>query len=166
VTLSLIWAQAANGVIGAGGTIPWRLPEDQALFRSLTMGSAVVMGRITWDSLPERFRPLPGRRNLVLTRDTGWSAAGAEAVGSLDDAVSLAGAADVWVIGGSAVYDLALPRAGRLVVTELEASYQGDTFAPPVDAGWVVASREPADGWSESTTGLRYRVTTYLPASR
>jgi dihydrofolate reductase len=164
VTLSLIWAQAANGVIGRDGTIPWRLPEDQALFRSLTMGAAVVMGRRTWDSLPDRFRPLPGRRNLVLTRNARWSARGATAVSTLDDAVSVAGDSDLWVIGGAAVYDLALPLADRLVVTALEASYDGDTLAPPVGAGWVAASREPAAGWSESSTGLRYRVTTYVPA--
>ena len=96
MTLSLIWAQARNGVIGADGALPWRLPEDLALFRELTTGSTVVMGRRTWESLPERFRPLPGRTNVVLTSDPGWSADGARTAASVEQA--LAEHESLWVI--------------------------------------------------------------------
>src|ERR1700722_14341999 len=97
--VSLIWAQASNGVIGNAGAIPWRLPEDMAMFRSLTMGSTVLMGRATWDSLPARARPLEGRCNLVLTRQPGWSAPGAFSVASVATAVEQADG-ELWVIGG------------------------------------------------------------------
>jgi dihydrofolate reductase len=160
MTVALIWAQAANGVIGRDGEIPWHLPEDMKHFRSVTTGSTVVMGRVTWDSLPTRFRPLPDRRNLVLTRRPDWSAPGATRVADVEHAVREA-AGDLWVIGGGQVYDAALPYADRLVVTELESSYDGDTFAPAIDPRWQVTSRDPADGWAQSTTGSRYVVTTY-----
>ena len=84
MTVALIWGQASNGVIGADGTMPWDLPEDLARFRELTMGSAVIMGRRTWDTIPPRFRPLPGRRNIVVTRDPAWSADGAAVAHSID----------------------------------------------------------------------------------
>jgi dihydrofolate reductase len=160
VKVSLIWAQAANGVIGDGGSIPWRLPEDLKRFRSLTMGATVLMGRLTWDSLPSAAKPLAGRRNIVMTRQWGWSAPGAIAVTTLEDGFEAADG-EVWVIGGAQIYAAAMPYAHRLVATELEASYDGDTFAPRLDETWTVAEREPADGWSESAAGLRYRVTTY-----
>jgi dihydrofolate reductase len=163
VKISLIWAQAADRVIGNAGAIPWRLPEDMAMFRALTVGSTVVMGRVTWDSLPPRFRPLEGRRNLVLTRQPDWAEPGAIAVRSLDDAIEAADG-PIWVIGGSQVYADALSMASSVVVTELDASYDGDTFAPMLDEGWTVATREPLEGWSTSTTGIRYRVTTYVRA--
>jgi dihydrofolate reductase len=158
--ISLIWAQAANGVIGNEGGIPWRLPEDLKLFRSLTTGSTVLMGRATWDSLPASFRPLPDRRNLVLTRQADWSATGAIRVASITDALAEA-RGELWVIGGAQVYRAAMPLAQRLVVTELEAAFAGDTVAPSLEPTWLVQQREPDSGWSESTTGLRYRVTTY-----
>jgi dihydrofolate reductase len=161
VKVSLIWAQSSNGVIGHDGSIPWRLPEDLKLFRSLTMGSTVLMGRATWDSLPDAFRPLPGRRNLVMTRRPDLTAPGAVAVGSVDDAFAAA-QGEVWVIGGEQIYRAAMPYAHRLVVTELETAYDGDTFAPAIDASWTVTARDPADGWHTSTSGLRYRVTTHV----
>ena len=99
--IGLIWAQAANGVIGRGGALPWHLPEDLAHFRDTTRGSTVVMGRRTWDSLPDRFRPLPGRRNVVLTRHDTWTADGAEVVHDL--AESRGGAGDPGGVGGGAV---------------------------------------------------------------
>ena len=100
--IALIYARAANGVIGRDGTMPWHLPEDLAHFRALTQGHPVVMGRKTWDSLPERFRPLPGRRNIVLTRQTQWQALGAERADSLRQALTLCEQApEVWVIGGA-----------------------------------------------------------------
>jgi dihydrofolate reductase len=149
------WAQAANGVIGRDNTIPWRLPEDMVHFRELTSGSTVVMGRRTWDSLPARFRPLPERRNVVLTRDRTWSAGGAEVAHDL--APALAGDGDVWVIGGAQIYAAALPHADVVVVTELADEFAGDTFAPTIDASWVAIAGE----WQQSTTGLRYRFVSY-----
>jgi dihydrofolate reductase len=158
--VSLIWAQAANRVIGDHGTLPWRLPEDLTRFRSLTMGSTVVMGRATWESLPDKFRPLPGRRNVVLSRRPGWQADGAVVACSLDDA--LAGTtAPVWVIGGASVYRSALPFADRIEVTEIEGSYSGDVYAPEIGPDWRVTGREPATGWQQSRSGLRYRTISY-----
>ena len=99
-TVGLVWAQAHDGVIGADGGMPWHVPEDLAHFRAVTGSSDVVMGRRTWESLPPRFRPLPGRRNIVVTRSAEWSADGAERAASLDQALALADGDDVWVIGG------------------------------------------------------------------
>lgn len=157
--LGLIWAQAEGGVIGADGGMPWHVPEDLAHFKAVTAGSAVVMGRKTWDSLPPRFRPLPGRRNIVVTRRRDWHAPGADAVGSLDEALALAAADDdgwIWVIGGGELFRQAIGRADRLEVTELDLAVPGDTFAPPVE-GWRTRASEPATGWSESASGVRYR---------
>jgi dihydrofolate reductase len=159
VSVQLIWAQARNGVIGAGGQLPWRLPEDMALFRELTTGGTVVMGRRTWESLPERFRPLPGRTNVVLTSDPRWSAEGARRAGSVDDV--LAAHPSVWVIGGGVVYEAFLPHADRLVVTEVDTAVDGDTWAPPIGDEWRRVARTPDDGWSDSTAGLRYAVNEY-----
>lgn len=129
--VSLLAAVARGGVIGRGGTIPWRLPEDMARFRELTMGHAVVMGRRTWDSLPERFRPLPGRKNVVVTRNPEWSAEGAERAGSLEEALELvAHEKHVFVIGGAEIYAAALPLADEILLTEIELDVEGDTFFP------------------------------------
>jgi dihydrofolate reductase len=163
VTVGLVWAQAANGVIGAGGTLPWHLPEDLARFKALTVGSTVVMGRATWESLPAAVRPLPGRHNVVLTRRTGWQPPGAEVAGSLAAALDRPG--DVWVVGGASVYLEALPFAERVVVTELAEAFDGDTVAPVLGPGWQVVDRDPAEGWATSRTGLRYRVVSHLPAA-
>jgi dihydrofolate reductase len=160
MSVGLIWAQARDGVIGAGGGLPWHLPEDLALFRRLTMGSTVVMGRRTWESLPDRFRPLPGRTNVVLTSDRRWSADGVRPAASVEQV--LAEHAAFWVIGGGAVYAAFLTHADRLVVTDVDVLVEGDTWAPPLD-GWVRASRTPAEGWSVSTpAGLRYAVSEYV----
>ncbi|GIG61715.1 dihydrofolate reductase [Longispora fulva] len=156
MTLGLIWAQAANGVIGLDGALPWHLPEDMAHFRTLTAGATMIMGRKTWDSLPARFRPLPGRRNLVLTRQTGWRAEGAEVFASLAEALAAAAGADVWVMGGAAVYAEALPLADRVVVTELAEAFDGDVSAPEVHRPVLAAT-----DWAESSTGLHYRWVTY-----
>jgi dihydrofolate reductase len=158
--ISLIWAQAADRVIGDAGAIPWRVPEDQAMFRRLTIGSTVLMGRATWESLPPRFRPLDGRRNIVLTRQAGWSAPGALTAATLDEGISLADG-DLWVMGGARVYAEALPRADRVVMTDVELTVAGDTFAPRLDEAWSATECEPAAGWHTSGSGLRYRVTTY-----
>src|SRR5205085_7096397 len=120
--LGLIFARSRNGVIGRDNLMPWHLPEDLAHFKRTTVGAPVLMGRRTWDSLPPRFRPLPGRRNIVITRDPNWHAAGAERAGSLDEAIaSCADVAQAWVTGGAQIYRLALRRAEVAVVTEIEA---------------------------------------------
>ena len=127
-------AIARGGVIGRGGVIPWRIPEDAQRFRTLTMGHPVVMGRKTWDSLPERFRPLPGRRNVVVTRNPDWSAEGAERAGSLDDALHLLeDVPQVFVIGGAELYADALLLADELLLTDIDADVQGDTVFPSWD---------------------------------
>jgi dihydrofolate reductase len=159
VTICLIWAQAANGVIGRDGTLPWHLPEDQAHFRRVTRGATVVMGRRTWDSLPERFRPLPDRRNVVLTRCPGWSAPGASVAASILGAFASV-TSDVWVIGGAQVYRAAATIAERVVRTELEDPFEGDVYAPDLGDGWHPVLRDPTTGWHRSRTGLRYRIST------
>lgn len=156
-TLHLIWAQAQGGVIGKDNALPWRLPEDLAHFKATTMGCPVLMGRRTWDSLPPKFRPLPGRQNLVLTRQAGWQADGATRVGTLDEALAQAGpGARIWVTGGAEVYALALPRARTAVVTEIEAPFDGDAFAPALGPAWQEVARER----HVSSTGLAYAFVT------
>ena len=160
--VNLIYARARNGVIGRDGGLPWHLPEDLAHFKRQTAGCPVIMGRKTWDSLPGRFRPLPGRQNLVLTRQMDWHAEGARACGSLGLALdSLAqpgpAPAEVWVIGGAQLYALALPLAQRIVVTELELDAVGDAHAPLLDRCWVESSREAHN----PDVGIGYAFVTY-----
>ena len=141
--LNLIYARAANGVIGKDNTLPWHLPEDMAHFKRHTSGCPVIMGRKTWDSLPPRFRPLPGRLNLVLTRQAGWQAEGAERFASLDDALARCrDFAEVWVIGGAEIYAQALPKAQRVVVTEIAKDFEGDAHAPALGSEWVETARD------------------------
>jgi dihydrofolate reductase len=157
----LVWAQSTSGVIGRGGDIPWRVPEDLARFKRVTMGHTVVMGRRTWDSLPARVRPLPGRRNVVLSRQADFTVDGAEAVGSLEAALTLAETeSETWVIGGAQIYGLALPYATRCEVTEVEidlARDDEDVLAPVLDDTWLGETGE----WLTSTSGLRYRFHSY-----
>jgi dihydrofolate reductase len=159
VRLSIVAAVARGGVIGRDNAIPWRIPEDARHFRELTMGHPVVMGRRTWDSLPDRYRPLPGRRNVVLSRDPDWQAPGAERAGSLDEALRLLNDEPrVFVIGGGDVYAAALPLADDLVVTEVDADVDGDTLFPPFDkAGFEEASRKRL----VSETGVPLSFVTY-----
>ena len=133
--LALIAALDRRRAIGRGGELLWQEREDQKHFRAVTMGSPVIMGRKTWDSLPDRFKPLPGRRNIVVTRNLDWRATGADAARSLDDALALVADVDqVFVIGGGTLYALALPRADELVLTEIDAVFDdADTFFPAVD---------------------------------
>ena len=156
--LGLIWAQARNRVIGLGGVMPWHLPEDLAHFKRTTLGAPVIMGRRTWDSLPPKFRPLPGRRNVVITRDASWQAPGAERAASLGEAIALLGdVPQAWVTGGAEIYRLALGRAHVAVVTEIEADYQGDTFAPALGAAWQEVARER----HVSAGGIPFSFVTY-----
>jgi dihydrofolate reductase len=141
--LTIIAAVARNGVIGRDNQLLWRLPEDMQRFKALTTGHAVVMGRKTWESLPEKFRPLPNRRNIVVTRDATWRAAGATVAHSLDAAIAAAGEAAAFVIGGAEIYALALPLATRLELTEIDADFAGDARFPPFDrAAWRETARE------------------------
>lgn len=139
--LNLIVAHARNGVIGAHGTIPWRVPGEMAYFKQVTLGHPIVMGRKTWESLPRK--PLPGRRNLVVTRDRHYVAEGAEVVGSLDDALArCADAEEVFVIGGAELFALALPRVARAFVTEIDLAVEGDVHFAQLDrAQWREVSR-------------------------
>ena len=131
MTITLIAAVTRGGVIGRDGGIPWRLPEDMERFRSLTMGHPVVMGRHTWESLPDQFRPLPGRGNVVVTRNPDWSAQGADRAGSIEEAFDLLESeSQVFVIGGGEVYAAALPSADELVLTEIDADIEGDATFP------------------------------------
>ena len=157
MTVSLIWAQSASGVIGRDGGIPWRLSEDQARFKELTMGHTVLMGRRTWESLPAKVRPLPGRRNVVLTRQADYAADGAEVMTLLDDVLT---DSVVWVIGGADIYALTLPHATRCEVTEVDLPMprqDADAVAPVLDENWLA---EEGD-WQVSSSGLRYRFSSY-----
>src|SRR3954447_14024366 len=160
MTVSLIWAEAAGRVIGRDGGLPWRLPEDQQLFKQLTMAATVIMGPSTWESLPASARPLPGRRDAVHARQPGWSAAGAVAAHSLDEALSSADG-DVWVIGGARVYAAALGLADQVVRTRVHMHVDGDTYAPRLGPEWAQIARDPAEGLHTSTSGLTYCVATF-----
>ena len=159
--LGLVWAQSTSGVIGRGGDIPWRVPEDLARFKQVTMGHTVVMGRRTWDSLPARVRPLPGRRNVVLSRQTDFVADGAEVLVSLDQAFTNAETEpQTWVIGGGQIYGLALPHATRCEVTEVDIDLprdDDDALAPVLDDAWLGQTGQ----WLVSRSGLRYRFHSY-----
>lgn len=157
--LSLVAAVARGGVIGREGRVPWHLPEDMKRFRELTTGHAVVMGRKTWDSLPDRFRPLPGRRNIVVSRDPGWRGGGAERAASVEEALAqLEGEQRVFIIGGAEIYAAALDRADELFLTEVDLDVEGDTFFPPWErSAFRVASREE----HVSADGVRFAFAAY-----
>jgi dihydrofolate reductase len=160
--VNMIFARAANGVIGNNNAMPWHLPEDLAHFKKLTLGSPVIMGRKTWDSLPAKFRPLPGRSNVVVTRQADWQAPGAQSAGSLADALALCQASsDVWVIGGAQIYAQAEPLASRIEVTHIDKSYAGDAFAPTLSDHWQITHQEN----HVSSSGLNFSFITYTKAS-
>lgn len=159
-TVRLIWAEARDGVIGANGGIPWRIPGEQALFKQRTMGSTVVMGRATWESLPAARRPLPGRRNVVLSRDPGFAAEGAQKAGSIGEVLDKF--EDVWVIGGAGVYAAFLPYADLVVRTEIDLAVDGDTYAPALGDDWRA---EPGE-WQTPESGPRYRVVEHVRVRR
>jgi dihydrofolate reductase len=150
----LIVARATNGVIGRNGTLPWRISADLKRFKALTMGSAMIMGRRTFDSLPG---VLPGRRHIVLTRDRGWSADGVEVAHSVDEAIRLAGTEPVSVIGGAEIFELFLPIADAFELTEVLGDIEGDTVMPdPRSQGqWreIVREEHRAEG---DTPGFRF----------
>ena len=156
--INLIFARARNGVIGKDNQLPWHLPEDLAHFKRTTLGQPVIMGRKTWDSLPPKFRPLPGRTNIVVTRQADWQAPGATVAHSLAQAQSLCDPQqDAWVIGGAEIYAQALPYARKAIITEIDLTVEGgDAFAPQFAAPWQETQREE----HVSSQGLRFRFIT------
>lgn len=139
--ISLVYAQSKNGVIGAAGGLPWQIPSDLKRFKETTFGKPIIMGRKTWDSLPRK--PLPGRKNIVVTRQENWVAAGAEVAVSVEDALQIAGKVpEICVIGGGEIYDLFLNFADRIYLTEVDVRVDGDTLAPVLDPQeWREVSR-------------------------
>ena len=163
-TIVVIAAVGRNGVIGRGGDLAWRDPQDLRHLRDTTMGSPVIMGRKTWDSLPPRFRPLPGRRNLVVTRQREWRADGAEGMPSLEAAIEAArGAPRIFVAGGGELYVQALPFADELVLTEVDADLDGDTRFPSWDPS--AFDRTASDARIDAT-GTRFAFVTYRRRGR
>ena len=137
--LTFVLARADNGVIGVDGRLPWHLPADLRRFKALTMGKPMVMGRRTFESFPA---PLPGRRHIVLTRDRGWSAKGAEVAHDVAAALAVAGAGEVAVIGGAEIFALLLDRATRVELTEVHVAPVGDAVVPAF-TGWRETARVP-----------------------
>jgi dihydrofolate reductase len=155
--LHLIYARARNNVIGKNGDLPWHLPEDLAHFKRTTLGQPVVMGRVTWESIPEKFRPLPGRSNVVVSRQANYPAQGATVVSSLPDALALFPKDEVvWLIGGAQLYAQGLPLASQVVVTEIDADFEGDAFAPVLGTAWQETQRSG----HMSAQGLAYSLVT------
>ena len=167
MALHLIYARARNGVIGLKGQMPWHLPEDLAHLKKTTLGCPVILGRKTWDSIPAKFRPLPGRQNIVVTRQTDWKTT--QNLGSAQNPTVLQAASlpaaialnppgqDVWVLGGAEIYAQALPLAQSAVITEIDANVEGDAFAPVLGPAWVETARSSP----MSRDGLVFSFVTY-----
>lgn len=156
--LTVIAAVARNGVIGIDNRLPWHLPADLMHFKALTLNHAVIMGRKTWESLPAKFRPLPGRRNIVVTRNRAYSADGAAIADSLPAAIAAVGSGEAFVIGGAELYSAALPLADCLQLTEIDAAFEGDTRFPAIDpTRWQEETRE----MHADDAGLAYAFVTY-----
>jgi dihydrofolate reductase len=158
VIISLVLARADNGVIGSNGGIPWRIPEDMRRFKVLTIGHPIIMGRKTWDSFPKK--PLPGRTNIVVTRNRTWTADGAVVVHSFDEALGKAreeNPVEIAIVGGADIYLAALPHANRIYLTEIHAAPVGDVAMPEFDATvWHESAREDR----QTPDGLRYSYVT------
>ncbi len=157
VTLSLIVAVARNDVIGVDGELPWHLPDDFAWFKRTTMGKPIVMGRKTWQSIG---KPLPGRQNIVITRQTDFEAAGADVVATPQAAIDVAGSADeIMVIGGAEVYAAFLPEASRIYLTRVDAAPDGDALFPPIDeVEWRLVSTEAHAADERHAYSFEFRV--------
>lgn len=165
----MIWAQALNGVIGHDGGMPWNVPEDLKHFKNITTGHPVVMGRRTWESFPEKFRPLPNRTNVIVSRtlklnedqDPLLEADNVVVVENFGDGLQAAAAASaedqVWVIGGGSIYEQAMDVANIVERTVFNAEIDGDTRAPELDDSWELAHSDPETGWHTSTEGMEYR---------
>lgn len=159
MSISLIAAVASNRAIGKDNQLLWQLPEDMRYFRETTRGKTVIMGRRTWESLPARFRPLPDRRNIVVTRDRNYVAAGAMVTHSLPAAIAAAGDdAECFVIGGAELYQQALPLAQRLYLTEIAQAFEGDVFFPEIQTTeWQEISRTN----QSSAAGMNFSFVIY-----
>ena len=163
--IGLIWAESIGHVIGFRGDMPWNLPEDLAHFNQVTQGFTVIMGRKTWKSLPARFRPLPGRRNIVVTSQADFDAPGAQTAASVDAALALAqDDPAVWVIGGAQLYASTIDQADQLEVTMIRGRFSGDTFAPAInDQHWFVAVETD---WLTAGNGLEHKFIRYTRSDR
>ncbi|MHC6177343.1 dihydrofolate reductase [Glutamicibacter sp. X7] len=167
--IGAIWAQGINQVIGQDGAMPWSVPEDLKHFKAVTAGHPVVMGRRTWESFPAKFRPLPGRSNIVLTRDRKAHDAlrqdGALPVATFEEALELAsvcdGAEQIWIIGGGQVYAQAMDVLDLAVITRLRIEPDGDTRAPQLTEDFNCNTLDPAEGWHHSAGGVDYRFETW-----
>lgn len=180
--LGMIWAQGKSRAIGKSGTIPWRVPEDMQIFKQLTIGHPVIMGRRTWESLGDKFRPLPQRVNFVVTRQNDYKAEGAHVCADLASAIEAAAAVTgqigdtpdnaplnlSWITGGASLYKHALAQADILAVTDIDIEVpEADTFAPKIDATWEIYYQNPpvedlaAPIWRQSKKGINYRFTLY-----
>ena len=158
--LTLIVALDANRGIGIGNTLPWRLPEDLAHFKRVTSGHPIIMGRKTFDSIG---RALPNRRNIVVTRNPAWRHIGVEAVGSLFDAIALIGGERGFIIGGAQIFAAAMDIADEVIATEIDETFECDTFFPPLDlAQWRERAREPHHS---SANGFDFSFVTYCKAN-
>ncbi len=147
--ISLIVAQASNGCIGKDGGLPWHIPEDLKHFRQCTTGKTVLMGRKTWESLPEKHRPLAGRKNIVITRDQSFIAEGATVFHSLEEALNALKNEDVWILGGAEIFKQSLPLAERIELTQIHVPYEGDAFFPEISQeAWSIIKEEKHDGYS------------------
>ena len=156
--ISLIVAVANNGVIGHKGALPWRIPEDLRWFRTHTVGKPVIMGRKTWDSLPKK--PLPGRVNIVMTNEPGWRAEGAITANDWDQAIAAAGdVPEIVVIGGAAIYAMALPVVGRIYLTNVGLSPEGDAFMPPLGRDdWRESFAQTHPALGDALPGFTFRI--------
>lgn len=167
--IGLVWAQTKSGVIGKDGSMPWHLPEDLKHFSKLTSGHPVIMGRKTWLSFPEKYRPLPGRTNIVVTRNAEWAstpeAEGAVVVSSLDAALLESqfapGGQKVWIIGGGEIFEQSMGIANLAVITIIDADLEGDTYAPELGPDWTFDTVAPPEGWLTANNGTNYRFTTW-----
>lgn len=156
-TVTLVAAMARNRAIGLRGAMPWHLPAELAHFKVTTLGRSVVMGRKTWQAIG---RPLPGRQNIVVTRDESFEAPGCEVANSLEEAVDVADSGEVMIIGGGSLYEQALPQAQRMVLTHIECEAEADTWFPQWDTSeWVPVSREHFA--ADHKNGLAYDIVEY-----
>ena len=162
MTMTFIWAMGSNGVIGRDNKLPWRLPRDMAFFKEKTMGKTVLMGRKTWESFGGK--PLPGRDNVVLTRDPDYEAPGAQIIHTIEEAVELGKNKEIMVIGGAEIYYKLLPVADCLIVTRIDETFEGDTYFPEVDFGdWIL--QEEIEGITDAKNPYSYRFCTYIRKS-
>jgi dihydrofolate reductase len=156
--VKIIFARASNGVIGKENTLPWYIPEDMKRFKELTAGSTVIMGRKTYDSLPAKFKPLPGRTNVVITRQKDWNQQGVVVAYSAEEALTLCPKdKDIWVIGGSEIYCMFMEYAQQIEITEIEKEFDGDAFSPKLDSDWEMTDKTE----TKESNGLFYHFTTY-----